>query len=170
MSSHRIVSSTGCSGEQPKACSPRLSSHSTQFLQHYLPDPFAIIGLSDALTAIEAARVHGNPRLILLGVILRMMDRRTNLAKTLCDYVQAKFALDGHESLKFATTIDRSTEVPKAQREGTTLFATAPVLRSPTSGASPGISSRRPPCSAIARPRSRHPSRPRLLPSHTPFP
>ena len=56
-----------------------------------------------------------------------MMDRRTNLAKTLRDYVQEKFALDGHESLKFATTIDRSTEVPKAQREGKTLFATAPV-------------------------------------------
>ena len=66
------------------------------------------------------------PSLTLLGVILSMMDRRTNLAKTLRDYVQEKFALDGHESLKFATTIDRSTEVPKAQREGKTLFSNRP--------------------------------------------
>jgi chromosome partitioning protein len=97
------------------------------FLLSAIPDPFAIAGLSDALADIEAARVHGNPRLTLLGVILSMMDRRTNLAKTLRDYVQEKFALDGHESLKFATTIDRSTEVPKAQREGKTLFETASV-------------------------------------------
>jgi chromosome partitioning protein len=56
-----------------------------------------------------------------------MMDRRTNLAKTLRDYVQQKFALAGQESLKFATTIDRSTEVPKAQREGKTVFQTNPL-------------------------------------------
>ncbi|HEX9868316.1 MAG TPA: hypothetical protein VGC99_06910 [Candidatus Tectomicrobia bacterium] len=69
-----------------------------------------------------APRVYGTPRLTLLGVLLSMMDRRTNLSKTLRAYVRQKFALDGHELLKFATTIDRTTEVPKAQREGRTLF------------------------------------------------
>jgi chromosome partitioning protein len=113
----------------PNAMAPTIAAYKAAdyFLLSAIPDPFAIAGLSDALADIEAARAHGNPRLTLLGVILSMMDRRTNLAKTLRDYVQAKFALDGHESLKFATTIDRSTEVPKAQREGTTLFTTAPV-------------------------------------------
>jgi chromosome partitioning protein len=113
----------------PNAMAPTIAAYKAAeyFLLSAIPDPFAIAGLSDALSDIEAARLHGNPQLTLLGVILSMMDRRTNLAKTLRDYVQEKFALDGHESLKFATTIDRSTEVPKAQREGKTLFATAPV-------------------------------------------
>jgi chromosome partitioning protein len=113
----------------PNAMVPTIAAYKAaeHFLLSAIPDPFAIAGLSDALSDIEAAWVHGNPRLALLGVILSMMDRRTNLAKTLRDYVQEKFALDGHESLKFATTIDRSTEVPKAQREGKTLFETAPV-------------------------------------------
>jgi chromosome partitioning protein len=113
----------------PNATAPTIAAYKAAdyFLLSAIPDPFAIAGLSDALTDIEAARMHGNPQLTLLGVILSMMDRRTNLAKTLRDYVQEKFALDGHESLKFATTIDRSTEVPKAQREGKTLFQTNPV-------------------------------------------
>jgi chromosome partitioning protein len=113
----------------PNAMAPTIAAYKAAdyFLLSAIPDPFAIAGLSDALTDIEAARAHGNPRLTLLGVILSMMDRRTNLAKTLRDYVQAKFAPDGHESLKFATTIDRSTEVPKAQRDGKTLFQTNPV-------------------------------------------
>lgn len=113
----------------PNAMAPTIAAYKAAeyFILSAIPDPFAIAGLSDALTDIEAARVHGNPHLTLLGVILSMMDRRTNLAKTLRDYVQEKFALDGHESFKFATTIDRSTEVPKAQREGKTLFQTTPV-------------------------------------------
>ena len=113
----------------PNAMVPTIAAYKAvdYFLLSAIPDPFAIAGLSDALADIEAARAHGNPRLTLLGVVLSMMDRRTDLAKTLRDYVQQKFALDGHESLKFATTIDRSTEVPKAQREGKTLFQTNPV-------------------------------------------
>jgi chromosome partitioning protein len=113
----------------PNAMAPTIAAYKAAdyFILSAIPDQFAIAGLSDALTDIEAARLHGNPQLTLLGVILSMMDRRTNLAKTLRDYVQEKFALDGHESLKFATTIDRSTEVPKAQREGKTLFQTNSV-------------------------------------------
>jgi chromosome partitioning protein len=115
----------------PNAMAPTIAAYKAAdyFLLSAIPDPFAIAGLSDALMDIEAARVHGNPRLTLLAVILSMMDRRTNQAKTLRDYVQEKFALDGHESLKLATTIDRSTAVPKAQREGKTLFETAPVYK-----------------------------------------
>jgi chromosome partitioning protein len=113
----------------PNALAPAIAAYKAAeyFLLSAIPDPFAIAGLSGALADIEAARAHGNPRLSLLGVVLSMMDRRTNLAKTIRDYVQEKFALDGHESLKFATSIDRSTEVPKAQREGKTLFSIAPV-------------------------------------------
>jgi chromosome partitioning protein len=113
----------------PNAMAPTIAAYKAAeyFILSAIPDPFAIAGLSDALTDIKAARAHGNPTLTLLGVILSMMDRRTNLAKTLRDYVQQKFALDGQESLKFATTIDRSTEVPKAQREGKTVFQTNPL-------------------------------------------
>jgi hypothetical protein len=53
------------------------------------------------------------------------MDRRTNLAKTLRDWVQEKFALDGHKSLKFATTIDRSTEGPKARASNPSIARSA---------------------------------------------
>ena len=90
----------------PNAMAPTIAAYKAAeyFLLSAIPDPFAIAGLSDALTDIEAARAHGNPRLTLLGVILSMMDRCTNLAKTLRDYVQEKFALDDHESLKFGQT------------------------------------------------------------------
>ena len=81
----------------PNAMAPTIAAYKAAdyFILSAIPHPFAIAGLSDALADIEAARAHGNPRLTLLGVILSMMDSRTNLAKTLRDYVQEKFALDG---------------------------------------------------------------------------
>jgi chromosome partitioning protein len=110
----------------PNATTPTIAAYKAAdwFILSAMPDPFAIAGLNDALKDIEAARRHGNPGLRLLGVILSGVDRRTSLANTLTDYVQQLFAPDGTESLKFKTTISRSTVIPQAQKVGKTIFQT----------------------------------------------
>jgi chromosome partitioning protein len=112
----------------PNATTPTIAAYKAAdwFILSAMPDPFAIAGLNDALKDIDAARHHGNPALRLLGVILSGVDRRTSLANTLTDYVQQLFAPDGRESLKFKTTISRSTVIPQAQKVGKSIFQTHP--------------------------------------------
>jgi chromosome partitioning protein len=113
----------------PNATTPTIAAYKAApwFLLTAMPDPFAIAGLTDALHDIEDAQRHGNEVLRLLGVVLSGVDKRTRLANTLIAYVEETFTLDGQRSLKFETTISRSTVVPQAQKVGKTVFQTDPT-------------------------------------------
>ncbi len=115
----------------PNATTPTIAAYKAAdwFLLTASPDPFAIAGLSDALTDIQDAQQQGNPGLKLLGVVLSRVDRRTALAGALADYVERTFTVGAGESLKFATTISSSTVVPEAQRVGRTVLQTQPGHR-----------------------------------------
>lgn len=108
----------------PNATTPTVAAYKAAdwFILCAMPDPFAIAGLSDALSDIQDAQKRGNKKLRLLGVILSGVDKRTSLANALCSYVDQAFDLGDGISGKFKTTISRSTVVPTVQMNGTTLF------------------------------------------------
>ena len=111
----------------PNATLPTLAAYMTAdyFVLSAMPDPFAIAGLNDALRDIMDARERGNPGLVLLGVVISGADKRTTLANALSDFVEQSFrAGDSAESIKFRTTIGRSTVIPQTQKVGKTLFET----------------------------------------------
>ncbi|HET9888125.1 MAG TPA: hypothetical protein VFR10_11480 [bacterium] len=91
-----------------------------------MPETFAIQGLADALSDIDAARKHGNPHLRLLGVVLCNVEKRTILARQLLDYVEKDFVGKDGFTRKFDTTIPRTTYISAAQKLGRTLFETEP--------------------------------------------
>jgi chromosome partitioning protein len=113
----------------PNATTPTIAAYKAAkwFLLTAMPDPFAIAGLTDALHDIEDAQNNGNEELRLLGVVLAGVDKRTRLANTLTSYVEETFTIDPTHSLKFITTISRSTAVPQAQRVGKTIIQTEPL-------------------------------------------
>lgn len=111
----------------PNATSPTIAAYlsADYFILSAMPDPFAIAGLNDALTDIHDAQRRGNPGLLLLGVVLSGVDKRTSLANSLTEFVDQAFVVKGNnESLKFRTTIGRSTVIPQTQKVGKTLFET----------------------------------------------
>lgn len=113
----------------PNATTPTIAAYKAAdwFILSAIPDPFAIAGLNDALTDIQGAQHHGNNRLRLLGVILSGVDKRTNLANSLSDYVEKIFMAQSGKSAKFDTVISRSTVIPQTQEKGQTLFQTHPT-------------------------------------------
>ena len=112
----------------PNATTPTIAAYkaASWFVLSAMPDPFAIAGLNDALTDIQAAQRHGNGALRLLGVVLSSVDNRTRLASTLTEYVDKTFSPVGKRSAKFQSIISRSTVIPEAQKVGKTIFQTAP--------------------------------------------
>lgn len=111
----------------PNATTPTIASYlaADYFVLSAMPDPFAIAGLNDALTDISDAQKRGNPKLVLLGVVLSGVDKRTSLANSLSDFVEKTFRVgDAAESMKFQTSIGRSTVIPQTQKVGKTLFET----------------------------------------------
>ncbi len=112
----------------PNATTPTLAAYKAAewFILSAIPDPFAIAGLGDALADINAAQANGNFRLQLLGVVLSGVDRRTNLANSLTEYVEKIFMGDSGKSARFETLIGRSTVIPQCQERGRTLFETHP--------------------------------------------
>lgn len=112
----------------PSATTPTKAAYTVAdwFILTALPEPFAIDGLRDALVDIQDAQERANPKLQLLGVVLSGVDKRTTLANTLTKYVDEVFAPGQQGSLKFQTTIGRSTVIPKVQKEGMTLFQSYP--------------------------------------------
>jgi chromosome partitioning protein len=111
----------------PNATLPTLAAYmnADYFILSAMPDPFAIAGLNDALRDIMDARERGNPGLVLLGVVISGVDKRTSLANSLSDFVEKSFrAGENAESIKFKTTIGRSTVIPQTQKVGKTLFET----------------------------------------------
>jgi chromosome partitioning protein len=111
----------------PNATLPTLAAYlnADYFILSAMPDPFAIAGLNDALADISDARSRGNSQLILLGVVISAVDKRTSLANSLSDFVEKSFKVSGQsESVKFKTSIGRSTVIPQTQKVGKTLFET----------------------------------------------
>ena len=111
----------------PNATLPTLAAYMSAdyFILSAMPDPFAIAGLNDALRDITDARQRGNEKLSLLGVVISAVDKRTSLANSLSDFVEQSFRIgDSAESVKFKSTIGRSTVIPQTQRVGKTLFET----------------------------------------------
>lgn len=111
----------------PNATTPTVASYlaADYFILSAMPDPFAIAGLNDALTDISDAQRRGNPKLVLLGVVLSGVDKRTSLANSLSDFVETSFRVGADsQSMKFRTSIGRSTVIPQTQKAGKTLFET----------------------------------------------
>jgi chromosome partitioning protein len=111
----------------PNATTPTIASYmaADYFILSAMPDPFAIAGLNDALADISDAQRRGNTALRLLGVVLSGVDKRTTLANSLTEFVENQFKV-GEGSIKFRTTIGRSTVIPQTQKAGQTLFETHP--------------------------------------------
>lgn len=114
----------------PNATAPTIAAYTAAkwFILSAMPDPFAIGGLTDALSDIQDAQRQANRNLRLLGVVVTGVDKRTTLSHTLTDYVEQVFSHDG-KSAKFQTVISRSTAVPTSQKLGKTLFETHPAHR-----------------------------------------
>jgi chromosome partitioning protein len=111
----------------PNATTPTIASYlaADYFILSAMPDPFAIAGLNDALADISDAQQRGNPNLMLLGVVLSGVDKRTTLANSLSEFVEKSFKVGSNpESMKFKTSIGRSTVIPQTQKVGKTLFET----------------------------------------------
>lgn len=111
----------------PNATLPTLAAYmnADYFILSAMPDPFAIAGLNDAVRDILDARSRGNAQLVLLGVVISAVDKRTSLANSLSDFVEKSFkGGDDSESVKFKTSIGRSTVIPQTQKVGKTLFET----------------------------------------------
>jgi chromosome partitioning protein len=110
----------------PNATLPTLAAYmnADYFILSAMPDPFAIAGLNDAMRDILDAKKRGNTGLALLGVVLSGVDKRTSLANMLSDFVEKSFRAGDNESVKFKTTIGRSTVIPQTQKDGKTLFET----------------------------------------------
>jgi len=111
----------------PNATLPTLAAYmnADYFILSAMPDPFAIAGLNDAMRDIMDARVRGNTKLVLLGVVISGVDKRTSLANTLSEFVEKSFrAGENAESVKFKSSIGRSTVIPQTQKVGKTLFET----------------------------------------------
>jgi chromosome partitioning protein len=111
----------------PNATLPTLAAYMSAdfFILSAMPDPFAIAGLNDAVRDIMDARASGNPGLGLLGVVVSGVDKRTSLANSLSEFVETSFRAGANtESVKFKTSIGRSTVIPQTQKAGKTLFET----------------------------------------------
>lgn len=111
----------------PNATLPTLAAYmnADYFILSAMPDPFAIAGLNDAMRDIMDARSRGNSKLVLLGVVISGVDKRTSLANALSEFVEKSFKTgENAESIKFKTSIGRSTVIPQTQKVGRTLFET----------------------------------------------
>lgn len=114
----------------PNATLATLSAYQATryFILTALPDHFSMIGLEEALSDIHLARNNGNPDLQLLGVLLTGIDRRTNIAATISEYIAKAFTPpDGKGSAKFDTEISRTVSIVTAQKAGRTLLQTNPT-------------------------------------------
>ena len=74
---------------------------------------FALEGLADLMATLGRVREHLNPGLEISGVLLTMLDERTNLAQQVARDVRAYF-----EARVFATTIPRNVRLGEAPSHG----------------------------------------------------
>jgi chromosome partitioning protein len=87
------------------------------FLLVAIPEGLAIQGLNEALHDIEEVRKYGNSKLELVGIAIGAVESRTRLSRELVAYVAGTF-----KDYQLLPVIPRSTIVPTAQTQGTTIF------------------------------------------------
>jgi chromosome partitioning protein len=78
---------------------------------------YAMEGLAQLLTTVEAIRNGFNQKLKLAGIVLTMFDARTNLARQVADEVRGHFG-----ELVFETMIPRSVRLAEAPSHGAPIF------------------------------------------------
>lgn len=78
---------------------------------------YALEGLHQLLTTVDLVRKHLNPRLQVLGAVLTMFDRRTQLSRKVVREVRKTFP--GHV---FESIIPRNTELAEAPSTGKTIL------------------------------------------------
>jgi chromosome partitioning protein len=112
----------------PNATAPTLAAYKAAdyFLLSAMPSPLAVAGLQDALQDIVSARQHGNAGLTLIGVVLSCVTERTNIARSLQEYVHRTFTEAPEFSREYGTIISRSVVVEEAQEAGKTVLQYAP--------------------------------------------
>src|SRR5262249_5151834 len=74
---------------------------------------YALEGLTQLLRSVELVRQRLNPRLVVAGVLLTMVDRRTKLAAQVEHEVREPFG-----DLAFANTVPRSVRLAEAPSHG----------------------------------------------------
>jgi chromosome partitioning protein len=74
---------------------------------------YALEGLSQLVRSVELVRARLNPRLVLGGVLLTMVDGRTRLAAEVSEEVRRHFG-----ELVFATAVPRSVRLAEAPSHG----------------------------------------------------
>lgn len=78
---------------------------------------FALEGLSQLLHTIQRVRVHLNPELSLLGVLITMYDKRTNLSKQVEDELKKHFP-----NKVFEVIVPRSIRLAEAPSYGKSIM------------------------------------------------
>lgn len=91
------------------------------FLLVAIPEGLAIQGLNEALHDIEEVRKYGNSKLALVGIAVGAVESRTRLSRELLAYVAGTF-----KDYQLLPVIPRSTIVPTAQTQATTIFRVNP--------------------------------------------
>lgn len=84
------------------------------------PNVMALGGLAGMLQALETIRERLNPRLVMSGILLTMVDRRTGLAREVEEDLRHRF-----ESQILATVIRRTVKLEEAVGHGQTALAYA---------------------------------------------
>lgn len=92
------------------------------FLLVAIPEGLAIQGLNEALHDIEEVRKYRNSQLELVGIAIGAVESRTRLSRELLAYVAGTF-----KDYQLLPVIPRSTIVPTAQTQGTTIFRVDPM-------------------------------------------
>jgi chromosome partitioning protein len=79
---------------------------------------YALEGLTQLLRTIELVRARLNPRLVVAGMLLTMVDGRTRLAADVADEVRSHFG-----DLVFEATVPRSVRLAEAPSHGVPITA-----------------------------------------------
>ena len=82
---------------------------------------YALEGTDDLLDTIERIRARPNPDLQLLGVLVTMFDKRTNLARDTHQHIQRVFG-----DKVFKTVIGRNVRLEESPAYKETIFTYAP--------------------------------------------
>ncbi len=82
---------------------------------------YALEGTDDLLDTIERVRARPNPELQLLGVLVTMFDKRTNLARDTHQHIQKVFG-----DKVFKTVIGRNVRLEESPAYKETIFTYAP--------------------------------------------
>jgi len=107
----------------PSAPLPIIAAYKSAdgFLLVAIPEGLAIQGLNEALHDIEEVRKYGNSKLALVGIAIGAVESRTRLSRELVAYVAGTF-----KEYQLLPVIPRSTIVPTAQTQATTIFQIDP--------------------------------------------